>query len=130
RHGLLATVGIAIEARRLDRIPAERPRTLAEPRRERRGGSGQHLHGGHRLAGSEVRRKFVRRELLDAITSAPFIEHIRRRTVIEAAVDLASAANAAAFDISDGRFAEGGGDAGIAVLLEDFLAREMGRGID
>ena len=69
-------------------------------------------------------------EVLDAVFATPTIEYGGRRAVVESAVDLATAADHATFDVLDTRAAEGQRQTAVAILLLHLAAAERRRAVE
>ena len=117
--------GIGVETGNLEGSPSKPVRTFFEPRRQLRRRPRQVFNLRHLLARGEVRHEFGQAQSVDPVVAPPAIENRLGSAVIKAAVDLASAADAASFDIGDFRRAEADIHPGIPVLLQYLLAGEM-----
>src|SRR5450759_1036126 len=124
-------------------VMAEHPWELDGAPPELRGASLQH-RGGRRRRARELGDRQLgldaggvpvedrRGELVDLIRAAPFFGELGGESVIEAAVDLGAATNAAALGIGDAGGAKGGGQASVAVLGDHLVERKglHGVGVD
>ena len=127
RHRLLdrSPVGLIAEhAAELDGAPSELRGAALEHRRRRRRSAGQQRHRQLALDRFGVAVEALRGELVDLVALAPLIGQLGRQAVVQAAVDLGAAADAAAFGIRDTRVAERGREPAVAVLRVHLFERE------